>query len=118
MLAWSCSPMDFETSRSLSQYCAARASDILLSDAVDGAAQSVGNTGSQTTKTRTNIPGNSFNTSWIAEAPCKQTAQVGDTSTSSRTSLLASLKAPSMVERFCGVRDTSACCVGGAVWPP
>lgn len=118
MLFLSRSPIDFETSRCLSQYCATRPSEIRLSAAVDGAPQSVGSTGSHTTKACTGLPGNSFNTSSIAEAPCKQTVQVGDSSTSTRTSPLESLKAFSMLERVCDVRSTSAGCVGGAVWPP
>src|ERR1700761_918476 len=92
MLCLSCSPIDFEINRSLSQYCAARPSEIRFSVAVEGAPQSVGSTGSQTTKTRTGLPENSFNISSIAEAPCKQTVQVGDSSTSSRTSPFAWLK--------------------------
>src|SRR5258708_4651251 len=108
MLSLSCSPMDFETSRSLSQYCAARPSEMRLSDAVEGAPQSVASTGSHTTKVRTGFPGYCCNTSSIAEAPCKQTVQVGDKNTSSRTSVLASLNALSIMERICGVRFTSA----------
>src|SRR5579864_8102338 len=108
MLLRSCSPIDFEISRSLSQNCAARASGIRLSAAVDGGPQSVGSTGSQTTKTRTGLPGNSFNTSPTAEAPCRQTVQVGDSSNSTRTSLLASLKEVSIADNVCGVRSNSS----------
>src|SRR5260370_4523350 len=108
MLLLSCSPIDLEMSRSLSQYCAARPSEMRLSAAVDGAPQSVGSTGSHTTKARTFLPEKFFNTPSIAEAPCKQTVQVGDSSTSNRTSSLASLKAHCMVGRVCGVRATNA----------
>ena len=118
MLLLSCSPIDLETRRSLSQNCVTRSSEIWLSAAVDGAPQSVGSTGSHTTKTCTRAPGNSFNTSSVAEAPCKQTVQVGDRSTSTRTSSLASLNAFSILESVCGVRSTSAGCVAGAVCPP
>src|SRR5260370_1728853 len=107
MLLLSCSPIDLEMTRSLSQYCAARPSEMRLSAAVDGAPQSVSSTGSHTTKARTGLPGNSLNTSSIAEAPCKQTVQVGDNSISNRTLPLASLKSPSMVERDCGVTVTN-----------
>lgn len=111
------SPMDFETNRFLSQYCAARRSEIRLSAVVEGAPQSVHSTGSQTTKTRTGFPGNSFNTFSIAEAPCKQTGQVGDSSSSSRTSPRAWLKAPSRVETVCGVRSASGGWPAGTVCP-
>ena len=59
--------------------------------AVDGWPQSVANTGSQTTKTRTGLSANCCKIRSVAEDPCKQIGQVGDKSRSTRTSSLAAL---------------------------
>jgi hypothetical protein len=50
------SPMEREINRPLSQNCATRESAIRFNVAVEGEVQSVGSTGSQTTKTRTALP--------------------------------------------------------------
>src|SRR5207244_9578467 len=73
-----------DNARFLSQYCAARASGMRASAAVEGATKSVGNTGSQITKTRTSWLLMSRSNCPVAEAPCKQTAQVGDSITTTR----------------------------------
>jgi hypothetical protein len=52
--------------------------------AVEGAAKSVGSTGSQIAKTRTFWLLISRSNCPVAEAPCKQTAQVGDSITTTR----------------------------------
>ncbi len=54
------------------------------SAAVEGATKSVGNTGSQITKTRTSWLLISRSNCPVAEAPCKQTAQVGESITTTR----------------------------------
>ncbi len=85
--------MEREINRPLSQNCEARESEIRLKAAVDGEAQSVGRTGSQTTKARTGFPANPRKIFSAAEAPCRHTVQVGDKSTSTRTSSFAALNA-------------------------
>src|SRR5712691_6872937 len=64
------------------------------SAAVEGAAKSVASTGSHTTKTRTVAPLFSCSNCSVAEAPCKQYAQVGDSSTRKRMEDAESLNAP------------------------
>src|ERR1700728_4086990 len=59
-------------------------SGMRASAAVEGAAKSVGNTGSQITKTRTSGLLISRSNCPVAEAPCKQTAQVGESITTTR----------------------------------
>src|SRR5260370_17341600 len=70
------------------------------SAAVEGAPKSVGNTGSQITKTRTSWLLISRSNCSVAEAPCKQTAQVGDSITTTRTEDAEALNAT-----FRGVRS-------------
>jgi len=53
--------------------------------AVEGAAKSVGSTGSQIAKTRTFWLLSSCSNCPVAEAPCRQTAHVGDSITTTRT---------------------------------
>src|SRR5258708_9409697 len=77
--------MDVETRCSLSQYCDALVSAMRLSVIVDGAAKSVGNTGSQITNTRIFPSRCSLSSFWNAEAPCKQTVHVGDSIAITRT---------------------------------
>ena len=75
-----------------------------------GLDQSVGSMGSQTTSTRT---GDSvcFNISWMAEAPRRQYAQVGESSRIIRVRSAASLNCCLNWSRFVGVSEVS----GG--WP-
>src|SRR6516225_6259224 len=70
-----------DKARLRSQYCVTRKSGTRASAAAEGAERSVGNTGSQTTKTRTSLLPISLSKRPVAEAPCKQTAQVGDSIT-------------------------------------
>ncbi len=59
---------------------------------VEGAAKSVGNTGSQITKTRIFPSRCSLSSFSNAEAPCKHTVQVGESITITRTESADSLK--------------------------
>src|SRR5579864_4255670 len=96
--------MECEISLPLSQNCAARVSEILLSAAVEGDDQSVGSTGSQTTKARTGFPANSRRIRSAAEAPCRHIVQVGDNSSKTRTSSFAALNSFFTSATFCAVR--------------
>lgn len=84
----------------MSQYWEARISGTLANVAVDGAAKSVGKTGSHTTKTRTFALLKSLSRLSVAEAPRKQTAHVGESITSSRVEAAESLKAAFNSEMF------------------
>src|SRR6516165_1992731 len=99
--------------RRLSQYWKARESEIRPNAVVEGAAQSVSNTGSQTTKARTGLPANSSKVCSVAEAPCRHIGQVGDKRTTTRTSSWAAFhsRAPSWARQtalsmsFCFQKD-------------
>ena len=71
-----------------------------------GRPQAVIRTGSQTTKVRSGFPVNSRTWS-VAEAPCKQTVQVGERSRRSRVSSFAALNAFLITATFCGVSFSS-----------
>jgi hypothetical protein len=71
-----------------------------LNAAVDGEAQSVGSTGSQTTNARTGLSANSRKIFSNAEAPCRHTVQVGDKSTRTRTSSFVALNRFLMFAEF------------------
>lgn len=103
------SPIAFDRSRSLSQYCCTRGSEIRLSVAVDGDRQSVGRTGSHTTKARTRSPECCTNSFSTAEAPCRQTVQVGDTRTKRRVDPCAPLNASWRLAKFAVVIATNGC---------
>ena len=93
-----------EMTRPLSQNWVTRTSDNLFRGAIDGDDQSVGSTGSQTTNARTGLPPNSRIRSWVAEAPCRHTIQVGDGSSKMRISLLAALNSFLISPTFSAVR--------------
>lgn len=93
MLCRSCSPSMRDTNLLASQNCTVCGSDMRARADEDGAPQSVGSTGSHTISVRIGLPANSFRTSPVAEAPCKHTVQVGESSTSRRTSSLPALNA-------------------------
>src|SRR5260370_33835958 len=95
-----CSPSKCDSVRLRSQYWVTRGSGIRASAAVEGAARSVTNTGSQTIKTRMSLPVFSRSNCPVAEAPCKQTAQVGESMTRIRVELAEALNAV-----FKGVRS-------------
>src|SRR5882762_2562959 len=109
--------MDLETRCSLSQYCDALVSARRFSVIVDGAVKSVGNTGSQITNTLIFPSRCSSRSFWNAEAPCKQTVQVGDSITITRTESADSLKAFFSESMFELSRRTIVCCPVGAVLP-
>src|SRR5205823_2295945 len=113
----SVSPIDLETKCSLSQYCAVLVSAMRLSVIVDGAAKSVGSTGSQITNTRIFPSRCSSSSFWNAEAPCKQTVQVGESITITRTESAESLKDSFNESMFALSRRTNGCCPAGAVLP-
>lgn len=102
----------------MSQYCETLWSEIRLSEEVDGANKSDGNTGSQITKTRTLVPGCSSNSSWNAEAPRKQTGQVGESITITRTELAELLNESFSEEKLESVNRTKGCWPFGTVLPP
>src|SRR5215469_9093659 len=118
MLWRSCSPIECETSRCLSQNWTARESESLASAAVDGDDQSVGSTGSHTTKARSGLPENSCITFSAAEDPCRHTGQVGDNSNSTRVSFFAALNSFLSPLGFCAVRLCSGGCPDGVWLPP
>lgn len=86
--------------------------------AVEGEAQSVQSTGSQTTNTRTGLAENSFRMRSAAEAPCRQYGQVGDNSKSNRTSSFAALKAFLTSVTLRAVRLSSGAWPAGVWLPP
>src|SRR5260370_29787104 len=92
MLPRSCSPIDCEIARPLSQNCAARVTEILARVAVQGDDQSVNNTGSQTTKVRTCLPARSAKMRLITEPACRPTGPVADKHSRTRTSHFPALK--------------------------
>jgi hypothetical protein len=104
MLRLSCSPSKCEIDRCLSQNCKTRESGIRPIVAVEGGAQSVGNTGSHTTNTRKGRPAKCFRIFSTAEAPCRQTGQVGESRRSNLTSSLDPLNTFLISATFCEVR--------------
>src|SRR5207253_3405800 len=114
----SVSPSSRETRCSLSQYCDALGSETRRSVAVEGAPKSVGSTGSQMTNTRIRESGCWSSSFPNAEAPCRHTAQVGDTSTRTRTELAEALNVSLSDARFAAFKRTSGCWPCGAVLPP
>src|SRR5579864_3977354 len=110
--------MECEISRCLSQNWSARVSGILFNADVEGDDQSVGRTGSQTTKTRSGLPANSRRMRSAAEAPCRHIAQVGDNSSNNRTSFFAALNSFLTSPTFSAVRLLSGDWPGGACPPP
>ncbi len=84
---------------------------------VDGAAKSVGNTGSQIAKTLIFSSRCSSSIFWNAEAPCKQTVQVGESITITLTESAESLKDFFKESMFELSRRTKGCCPVGAVLP-
>ena len=84
---------------------------------VEGAAKSVGGTGSQITKTRIFPSRCSSSSFWNAEAPCKQTVQVGESITITRTESAESLKDFFSDSMFELSSRTNGCCPGGTVLP-
>src|SRR5260370_7584058 len=76
---------------------------------VEGAVKSVGNTGSQITKTRIFPSRCSSSNLSNAEAPCKQTVQVGESITITRTESADSLKDFFSESMFQRSRRTSRC---------
>jgi hypothetical protein len=77
--------------------------------AVDGASQSVSNTGSHSTKTRISLPAFSLQNLLNCEGPRKQYAQVGESSVTTRTSSLASLNALRRSPKFEASSRVSGC---------
>lgn len=104
MLRLSCSPSKCEINRCLSQNCETRESGIRPIVAVEGGAQSVGKTGSHTTNTRKGRPANCFRILSAAEAPCRQTGQVGESKRSTLTLSLEPLNAPLIAATFWELR--------------
>src|SRR5947207_572314 len=98
--------------------CDALESETRLSVAVEGAPKSVGSTGSQTTNTRIRESGCWSSSFPNAEAPCRHTAQVGDTSTRTRTELAEVLKASLSDATFAAFKRTSGGWPCGVALPP
>src|SRR6266481_1333718 len=114
----SCSPIAFDNRRPLSQYCCTRESDVRLIVKVEGEIQSLGSTGSQTTKTRRLSPLCPSKTRCTAEAPCRQIIQVGERSAMTRTVPRAVLKSLRSSSKSPAVSETSGCCPAGVALPP
>jgi len=102
---------------SLSQYCDALLSETRLSVNVEGAPKSIGKTGSHTTNTRILESPCFFSSFSSAEAPCKQTGQVGETSSSTRTELADPLNASLRTARLESFNRSSGW-PAGVVLPP
>jgi hypothetical protein len=85
--------------------------------AVEGAIQSVGRTGSQTTNTRMSRMACCFNATSIAEAPCKQYVQVGESKVTTRTESFAALKALRSSSKLTAVKRERGGWPAGAVLP-
>jgi hypothetical protein len=85
---------------------------------VEGAAKSVASTGSQTTKTRTFAPLFSCSNCSVAEAPCKQYAQVGDSITTTRVEDAEVLNADFRGVRSSDEKLTKVACPFGVECPP
>src|SRR5258708_32558598 len=93
--------------------CPAQNRGARLSTMPLGLYQSVGNIGSHTTRTRTDIEGLWSKMSSIAEDPRKQYAQVGDRSRTNRVRSAEPLNARRKVSRLSEVRDVSGGCPAG-----
>ena len=102
----SCCCNSLATRWSLSQNCTALGSEIRACTIPLGLDQSVGSMGSQTTNTRTG-DWTCFNISSMAEAPRRQYAQVGDSSSTKRVRSAASLNCCLNWSRLLGASEVS-----------